>query len=213
MYNPASFTENDPKVLIGLIKKHPLGLLITAGPSGLLASPAPFLCRFNNDQLTLVTHLAKANAHWKDLTQVSECLIVFQGDENYVTPAWYPSKKATHKVVPTWNYAIVQARGTPTVMDSPDWLRNQVEEITDSMEEKRATPWKVSDAPPDYIATQLMAIVGVEIEITEITGKWKMSQNRSPEDASGVAQGLANGQDPHANPEVSHIVSSRISGQ
>ena len=157
----------------------------------------------------LVAHLAKANPHWKDLVELKECLVVFQGAENYVTPDWYPSKQTTHKVVPTWNYEMVQVKGIPTVIESSDWLRNQVGDVTDSMEQKRKNPWRVTDAPTDFIESQLKAIVGLEIEITEIKGKWKMSQNRTPEDARGVVKGLSDIDDPHSNPKVAEIVSSR----
>ena len=213
MYIPASFSETDQQVLSELILKHPLGLLVTAGTSGLLASPIPFLYRIKDGKPTLVAHLAKANSHWKDLVALKECLVVFQGAENYVTPGWYPSKQTTHKVVPTWNYEMVQVKGTPMVIDSTDWLRNQVGEVTSSMEQKRKSPWKVTDAPIDFIESQLKAIVGLEIEITEIKGKWKMSQNRTFEDAQGVVRGLADANDPHANPEVAEIVSSRTGNQ
>ena len=161
----------------------------------------------------LVAHLAKANPHWKDLVELGECLVVFQGAENYVTPDWYPSKQTTRKVVPTWNYEMVQVKGVPTVIESTGWLRSQVGEVTDSMERKRQNPWKVTDAPADFIETQLKAIVGLEIEITEVKGKWKMSQNRTQEDAQGVVKGLSDLNDPHANQEVAEIVSSRIANK
>lgn len=194
---------------MGLIQKYPLGLLVTSGLSGLLASPIPFLYRAKDGKPMLVAHLAKANPHWKDLVGLKECLVVFQGVENYVTPDWYPSKQTTHKVVPTWNYEMVQVRGIPTVIESADWLRNQVGEVTDSMEQKRKNPWNVTDAPADFVESQLKAIVGLEIEITEIKGKWKMSQNRTSEDAQGVVKGLSDLSDPHSNPKVAEIVSSR----
>ena len=213
MYIPASFSETDQQVLSELILKHPLGLLVTAGTSGLLASPIPFLYRIKDGKPTLVAHLAKANSHWKDLVALKECLVVFQGAENYVTPGWYPSKQTTHKVVPTWNYEMVQVKGVPTVIESTDWLRGQVGDVTDAMERARQKPWKITDAPADFIDTQLKAIVGLEIKIIEIKGKWKMSQNRTLEDAQGVAKGLADSNDPHANLEVAEIVSSRITGQ
>ena len=212
MYVPASFSETNPEVLAELIRRYPLGMLITAGPSGLLASPIPFLYREKDGKPVLVAHLARANPHWKDLAMLKDCLVVFQGADNYVSPDWYPSKQATHKVVPTWNYEMVQARGIPTIIESTDWLRGQVGEVTDMMERPRSKPWKVSDAPDDFIAGQLKAIVGLEIEITAIQGKWKMSQNRSAEDAAGVVAGMSNPADPHANPKVAGIVSARISG-
>lgn len=210
MYIPATFAENDPAMLMDLIRQHPLGMLITAGASGLQASPVPFLCRRDGEKLTLVAHLARANAHWKDLVGLQECLVVFQGPASYVSPDWYPSKTTTHKVVPTWNYAMVQARGVPKLLHAPDWLREQVGDLTDAMERSRATPWAVSDAPDDFIASQLKAIVGIEIDVVEIRGKWKMSQNRTPEDAGGVARALADPSEPHANPVVADIVAARM---
>ena len=209
MYNPGSFSETDTRELTGLVQQYPLGLLITSGLSGLLASPIPFLYRVKEGKSMLVAHLANANPHWKDLVGLKECLVVFQGSENYITPGWYPTKQTTHKVVPTWNYEMVQVKGIPTVVESSDWLRSQVGDITDSMEQKRKMPWKVADAPADFIESQLKAIVGLEIEITKIKGKWKMSQNRPIEDAQGVAKGLSNPNDPHANIKVAEIVSSK----
>lgn len=209
MYIPSAFSDKDTKALKGLIDRYPLGLLISSGASGLMASPVPFLYRVKGCIPTLCAHLAKANTHWKDLIDLESCLVVFQGAENYVTPDWYPSKKTTHKVVPTWNYEMVQVKGMPKVIEGPDWLRNQVGEVTDSMEAKRKTPWKIADAPADFIEAQLKAIVGLEIEITEIKGKWKMSQNRTPDDAMGVVEGLSNPNDPHFNPKVAKIVSTR----
>lgn len=209
MYIPGAFSETDTQELTGLIQRYPLGLLVTSGASGLLASPIPFLCRAKDGKTMLVAHLAKTNPHWKDLVGLKECLVVFQGADNYVTPAWYPSKQTTHKVVPTWNYEMVQVKGIPSVIESPDWLRSQVGDMTDSMEQKRKSPWKVADAPADFIRSQLKAIVGLEIKITEIKGKWKMSQNRTPKDAQGVVEGLSDPNDPHANIKVAEIVSSK----
>jgi len=210
MYVPANFSEARPEILADLIRLYPLGMLITAGRSGLLASPIPFLYRLREGKPTLVAHLARANPQWKDLADLDECLVVFQGADNYVSPDWYPSKPAHHKVVPTWNYEMVQARGIPKIIEAADWMRNQVGELTDKMEQPRSTPWKVDDAPTDFIATQLKAIVGLEIELTAIQGKWKMSQNRSADDARGVVAGLSNPDEPHANTTVAAIVASRM---
>lgn len=212
-YIPGSFAETDASVLTGLIERYPLGLMVSSGTSGLQASPIPFLYRVNDGKRTLVAHLAKANPHWKDLVDLKECLVVFQGAGNYVTPDWYPSKQTTHKVVPTWNYEMVQVKGVPTIIETIDWLRYQVSDVTNSMEQSRKDPWKVTDAPADFIEAQLKAIVGLEIEITEIKGKWKMSQNRTTEDAQGVVKGLYDLNDPRANQEVAEIVSSRITNQ
>jgi transcriptional regulator len=211
MYIPGTFLETDTKALTGLIGRYPLGLLVTSGASGLLASPIPFLYRENEGKPALIAHLAKANPHWKDLVGLKECLVVFQGADGYVTPDWYPSKQTNHKVVPTWNYEMVQVNGVPTVIESTDWLRKQVGEVTDSMEAKRKSPWSVIDAPTDFIESQLNAIVGLEIQITDIKGKWKMSQNRTSEDAQGVVSGMSDPSDPHFNSVVAEIVRSKNS--
>ena len=210
MYIPASFLETDIKVLTDLIAQHPLGMIFTAGTSGLMVSPIPFLYRTKDGKPTLVAHLARANSHWKDLLNLKECLVIFHGTENYITPSWYATKKTTHEVVPTWNYEIVEVKGIPKVIDSSDWLYNQVDELTNLFECRRQAPWKITDAPDHFIKTQLMAIIGLEVEITEIKGKWKMSQNRSVEDAHVVVDGLANLNDPHTNTVIAQKVSSRI---
>lgn len=117
----------------------------------------------------------------------------FQGQEGYVSPGWYPSKRQTGKVVPTWNYSVVQLHGVPTVTDDPAWLRRQLIDLTAQQEGRRPEPWRLEDAPANYIAAQLKGIVGIEIAVTRREGKWKMSQNRSVEDAGGVIAGLRDG--------------------
>ena len=210
MYLPASFEETDHEQLREWVSQHPLGLLISQGPSGLQASPLPFLWRKEEGTPRLVAHMARANPHWKDLSQATDCLVVFQGEQAYVTPSWYPSKAATHQVVPTWNYAMVQMRGKPQVHADVQWLHQQVTHMTDHMEQVRTQPWGVDDAPESYISSQLKAIIGIEIEITEIQGKWKMSQNRHTQDAQGVVAGLSDASDPHANAAVAASVAARL---
>ena len=177
MYQPAHFREERLDVQHGLIGTHPLGLLVTHGEGGLLADPLPFLLDPARGPLgTLQAHCARANPHWKRLAGGGEALVVFQGAQAYVTPSWYAAKAEHGKVVPTWNYLIVQARGQPRVIEDSAWLGRQVEALTGSMERQRAEPWAVSDAPAAFVATQLKAIVGIEIEIQLIEGKWKASQ-------------------------------------
>lgn len=210
MYVPASFAETNRQLATDLIAKYPLGVLFTAGSSGLFSSTIPFQFRINdNNKQFLVAHLARANPHWKDLDNLEECLVVFSGAHNYVTPDWYPTKKITHKVVPTWNYETVQVRGKPRIIESGDWIAQQVSELTNVNERNRLNPWKVSDAPADFIENQLKAIIGLEIEITDIKGKWKMSQNRPIDDINGVVEGLSNSSDLHSNQEVANIVLAR----
>ena len=191
MYQPPHFREDRIEVQHELIRTHPLGLLITAGPGGLIANPFPFLLdQEGSDKGTLRLHIARANPQWRELEAIEECLVVFQGPQDYVTPSWYATKRETGKVVPTWNYATVHAWGRPRVMNDDAWLRRQIEDLTRSRESHRAEPWQVDDAPADFVMAQMRAIVGVEIAISRIEGKWKMSQNRPPADRLGVIDGF-----------------------
>jgi transcriptional regulator len=190
MYQPPAFREDRIEVQHGLIKSHPLGLLITAGPAGLLANPFPFVLDPAPQNGMLRLHIARANPQWRELEAVEECLVVFQGPHDYVTPSWYATKRETGKVVPTWNYATVHVWGRPQVMRDDVWLRRQLDDLTESRERRRAAPWQVDDAPADFVAAQMRAIVGVEIPISRIEGKWKMSQNRPVADREGVIKGF-----------------------
>lgn len=200
MYQPAHFREDRLEVQHALIRAHPLGLLISTGPDGLLANPVPFtLAAGEGSHGTLRTHVSKANSHWRALEQSSSVLIVFQGADTYITPSWYETKRETGKVVPTWNYAIVQARGEALVIDDPAWLAAQIDDLTRTHETPREAPWHVSDAPADFVAGQIKGIVGIEIPIAAIEGKWKVSQNRPVADRIGVAEGLEHEGIGHAN--------------
>ena len=192
MYLPAHFEETRPELLHDLIGQHPLGLLITLADAGLQANPIPFLldAGSNGGPPVLRGHVARANPVWRDARSDVAALVVFQGPQAYVSPSFYPSKAEHGKVVPTWNYITVQARGTLRAIDDPTWVRGLVTRLTDRHETPRPKPWALSDAPDDYIATMLRAIVGIEIELTALTGKWKVSQNRSTADRNGVAEGL-----------------------
>lgn len=191
MYQPPHFREDRLEVQHALIEAHPLGLLITLGSTGLTANPIPFVLDASASPFgTLRAHLSRANAQWRDFDPSQEALVVFQGAETYITPSWYEAKREHGKVVPTWNYAIVQAYGRMRVMDDPAWLLKQITAMTAVQEAARSEPWAVSDAPADFVAAQLKGIVGIEIEITRIEGKWKVSQNRSEGDRRGVAAGL-----------------------
>jgi transcriptional regulator len=178
-----------------LIRAHPLATLITSGSGGsgsggIIANLVPFIVVNSGDKGTLRAHIAKANDQVAALQAGAETLVVFHGPEAYITPSWYPSKKEHGRVVPTWNYVVVQARGTPHVIDDATWLRAQIEALTSSQEARRSEPWKVTDAPPQFIDSQLKAIIGIEIPIQTIEGKWKVSQNRSDADRRGVYEGL-----------------------
>ena len=193
MYQPPHFREDRLQVQHALIREHPLGLLVTAGLSGLQANSIPFLIDAGSERGTLRAHLARANPQWHELSAVDECLVVFQGPQTYISPSLYPTKQEHGKVVPTWNYITVHAWGRPHVIDDAAWLRRQVEDLTAHNEASRAAPWLVSDAPEDYLAAQLKGIVGIEIPIARIEGKWKVSQNRPAIDRAGVVAGLRGG--------------------
>ena len=191
MYEPPLHVQPDVAEQHALIRNHPLGLLISHGASGLLANAIPFLIDASRGAHgVLQAHVARANPQWRDLQGASEALVVFQGQQHYVTPSWYATKRETGKVVPTWNYLIVQARGVPRVIEDAPWLRAQIEALTNAREGARDIPWAVGDAPDDFIAMQMRAIVGLEIELTDIKGKWKVSQNRNAADRAGVIAGL-----------------------
>lgn len=213
MYLPEVFEETRPEVLWDLVARRPLGLLITAGPEGPMASPLPFLRRETEGRPVLTAHMARANPHAAALADGTACLVVFQGVQTYVSPGWYPSKAETGREVPTWNYEFVQVRGRVRLRPNADWLAGQVDALTRAQEDVRPEPWKVSDAPAAYIDAQLRAILGLEIEISEIRGKWKMSQNRRLADMAGVVQGLTDPDDPHFNPAAGALVAERLAAR
>ncbi|MBX3142143.1 MAG: FMN-binding negative transcriptional regulator [Trueperaceae bacterium] len=209
MYVPPHNREERPEVMHQLIHTHPLGLLVSAGSGGPVANPIPFVLHAEGAAFgTLECHLARANPQWRDLQTATECLVVFQGPQAYVTPSWYPAKREHGKVVPTWNYVIVQARGRPTVTEDRAWLRRHLEELVDHNEEPFDEPWRMTDAPEEYLAAQMKGIVGVSIELTELRGKWKLSQNRSVADQQGTALGLLERGGGHA--EVGDMLADRL---
>ena len=185
MYVPNVFEEKRSDVLAELIAKYPLGTLVSIdGDGALQANNVPFL--FEDGALR--GHVARGNPLWRETR--GESLVIFQGPNVYVSPSFYPSKAVDGKVVPTWNYATVQARGMLRAIDDKDWLRDLVTRLTDRHEGTREKPWAVTDAPADYIDKMLPAIVGIEIHLTSLVGKWKTSQNRTPVDRAGVLDAL-----------------------
>lgn len=201
MYMPPAFHEKKLGALHDLIRSYPLGTLVTGGGSGLRANHVPFTLHpeAGSKQLgVLRAHLARGNDQAGPDGSTVDALAIFLGVDHYITPTWYETKRRTGKVVPTWNYVAVHASGPMRVIDDPAWIRQQIEKLTEQHEGGRASPWAVSDAPPDFLATQLRGIVGIEIDIVDLQGKWKLSQNRSQADRQGVAEGLAREPDPAA---------------
>lgn len=191
VYLPPHFAETDREALFELVEARPLGLLITTCSTGVTANPIPcVLDRASGEHGRLLLHVARNNPVWRDHDPKADALVVFQSVERYITPNWYATKQTSHEVVPTWNYAMVQVRGPLIVHDDVKWIRGQAGKLTKTMEASEPAPWKMADAPRDYLETMLANIVGIEIPIRSIVGKVKASQNRTDEDAAGVVAGL-----------------------
>jgi transcriptional regulator len=190
MYCPSIFRDDRLEVQHAFIRDHPLGLLISHGSTGLVANLLPFVLKTGDSERgALQAHMARANPQWRELDDQT-VLVVFRGSDAYVSPSLYATKKETGKVVPTWNYAMVQARGRAKLRDQSDWLGPQLKALTTAREAARSEPWSVTDAPPGYIQAQMRAIVGVEIEIAALDGKWKVSQNQPEANRRSVAAGF-----------------------
>ncbi len=188
MYTPSHFAAPSQEALYQLMREYPLATLVMLGPEGLEANHIPLHLSAEG---VLRGHVARANLLWQSYAPGKEVLAIFHGPQAYVSPSWYASKKQHGKVVPTWNYAVVHAHGRLQVRDDPAWVRKQIEALTAEHEGRLPQPWAVQDAPPDYIEDLLKAVVGIEIEVTRLNGKWKMSQNQPPENQAGVVAGLA----------------------
>ena len=191
MYTPKDFVVDDLPILHADMRQNSLATLVTLTPIGLVATHLPILLDEHRGPYgTILGHVSRANLQWQQSDPATEALLIFTGPETYVTPTWYPAKQQTGRVVPTWNYAAIHAYGIPTFFDDPERLRDIVTRLTNLHEAASPQPWHVSDAPPNFIDSQLKAIVGLEIPISRIEGKRKFNQNRSDEDRTGVIQGL-----------------------
>lgn len=197
MYVPPAFRQTDLPALHREIGNCRLATLVSHGEDGLQASHLPLLLRPEEGRYgTLYGHLARANPHWQVLAEGTEALVMFKGPDAYVSPSWYPAKAEHGKVVPTWNYIAVHAYGRAEVFDDAERLRSLLAGLTERHEGPRPQPWAVDDAPQDYIAGMLRAVVGFALPIERLEGKWKLGQNRSEADRRGVHDGLANSTDP-----------------
>ena len=189
MYLPRHFEQHDRAALAALMRERPLATLVVATRSGPSADLIPLeYVADAGPHGTLRGHVARANPLWQHAG--AQALVVFTGPDAYVSPGWYAAKREHGKVVPTWNYTMVQARGVLRAVDDAAWLRALVGRLTDHHEAAQATPWQVGDAPDDFVAQMLRAIVGIEITLDTLQGKWKIGQNRSVADREGVAAGL-----------------------
>ncbi|SAL11687.1 transcriptional regulator [Caballeronia peredens] len=192
MYIPPHFAENRPDELQRIISAHPLGILVTHGEAGLDANHIPF--EFDpevGEHGLLTAHVARANDVWQRCPTGTPVMVIFRGAQAYISPNWYPSKHEAHRQVPTWNYEVVHAHGTLTIRDDERFLRGLVARLTRRHEAAEPRPWKMGDAPPDYIDGMLRNIVGIEIAVTSLVGKSKLSQNKEARDREGAADELA----------------------
>ncbi len=191
MYLPKHFEEARIDVLHALIRARPLATLVTMSATGITANHLPLHLSPGQGELgCLQGHVARSNPVWQDFVPAVEALAIFHGPEGYISPSWYPTKQQHGKVVPTWNYAVVHVTGVLRVIDDPAWLRKQLEAITTQSEAVLPHPWAVADAPPEYVERLAAGIVGIELAITKISGKWKMSQNQPTENQAGVIAAL-----------------------
>ncbi len=190
MYIPQHFAIQDTDVLHRIIETHPLGVLVTQSPNGLDANHIPF--ELDRARGLLIAHVARANPVWRECGDGAQVMVIFRGDEHYISPNWYPSKHEFHRQVPTWNYEVVHAYGWLTVQDQEKFVRGVVGRLTRTHEASEPKPWKMGDSAPEYIDGMLKAIVGIEISISRLEGKAKLSQNREPRDRLNAADVLAN---------------------
>lgn len=191
MYIPKHHEETRIDVIDHLIRSHPLASLVTMGSSGLFATHLPMILhRDSNEKAVLRGHLSRANRQWKEFSPEIQALAIFSGPEHYITPAWYPEKAESGKVVPTWNYAVVHAYGSFQVIQDSEWLLSHLHSLTDRNEGAQPTPWSVDDAPKDFITSLVNGIVGIELAIQRLEGKWKVSQNQTSQTRSSVVEGL-----------------------
>lgn len=191
MYIPAHFLIQNLQDLHTIIREHPLGALVTLGPDGLDANHIPFEFDASQGAHGLLTaHVARANPVWQQCQEGADVLVIFRGNESYISPNWYPSKHETHRQVPTWNYEVVHVHGRLTVMDQEKFVRGVVARLTREHEASEPRPWKMGDSPPEYIAQMLKAVVGIQVEIQRIEGKAKLSQNREARDRLNAADTL-----------------------
>lgn len=189
MYVPEHFSIKDTDALHRIIHAHPLGVLVTLGPDGLDANHIPF--ELDAERGLLTAHVARANPVWQQCGAGMDVLVIFRGAENYISPNWYPSKHELHQQVPTWNYEVVHVHGRMTVQDEEKFVRGVVARLTRTHEAAEPRPWKMGDSAPEFIATRLQAIVGIEVTIRRVEGKAKLSQNREPRDRLSAADTLA----------------------
>jgi transcriptional regulator len=208
MYVPEHFKLGDVGEQHALMRAYPFAALITTSDAGFEVTHLPTVLKSEGALGVVECHVSRANPHWKEISKSGRGLLIYTGPEAYITPAWYPSKHAHGKVVPTWNYAVVHAHGSAEVIDDRQWLVRHVSELTDQQEAGAAVPWATSDAPGNYVEMLARGIVGMRFTIDRIEGKAKMSQNRELPDRAGVVAGLK-GRGTEADAKVADLVAAK----
>ena len=214
MYCPEPFAETRPEILRALIQRYPLATLVSMGANGLEANPIPlYLVPGEGPQPVLQGHVARANPLWREVPSNSEVLVIFQGPQHYISPSWYATKVETGKVVPTWNYAVVQAYGPLQVRDDPDWVRQQIVALTAQQESGFTLPWQVDDAPQDFTERLIRQVVGIEIPVSRWMGKWKVSQNQPVGNRDSVVAHLEQQNRPDSETMAEYVLATRRKGK
>ena len=192
MYIPSANSETRLPVLHQMMAEHPLAAVVTLGADGLIATHMPLVLEDDGSEFgVLKGHVSRANPQWRDISSAVDALAIFAGPQHYISPNWYPSKQADGKDVPTWNYVVVHAYGPLRIVQDAEWMLAHLNSLVNTHEAGFSNPWKVSDAPADYIAGQMRGIVGFELPIRRLEGKWKVSQNRNEVDRQGAMEGLS----------------------
>ena len=208
MFQPPVFREDRQDVMQELIEAHPFATIVSSVTGGLTADHVPLVLKSHSVKASLQGHIAVNNPLFRETQEAFEVLTIFQGPQTYVTPSWYASKQDHGKVVPTWNYVVVHVRGELRFTRESKWLLQHLEDLTRQHESHRAEPWAVSDAPSDFVQRQLRGLVGFEITIQDMQGTWKVSQNKSVKDWTGVKAGLEREAVPNAM-EIARLVEER----
>jgi transcriptional regulator len=209
MYTPQINAENDLPALQQFVRENPLCALVTETRRGMVASHIPMMLHEDEGGFGVLRgHVARANPQWQDFTASEEALGIFTGPQHYISASWYPGKKTHGREVPTWNYVAVHVYGLLRTVEDPVWLLEHLGTLTDKNEVIAEVPWKVADAPPEFIAKLSGAIVGFELQVSRVEGKWKASQNRNDQDAAAVMEGLE-GLGTPASAEMRRLVRER----
>jgi len=199
MYIPPAFEQKSIPVMHQLMRSHPFATIVTAGSTGLMATHIPLVLHAGDTDFGVLRgHTARANAQWSDSSTAVDALAIFTGPHQYISPSWYPSKQQDPRVVPTWNYAVVHAYGPLTIHQETAWLLEHLNSLVTQHEAQFEHRWSVADAPAEYIERQARGIVGIEIPIRRLEGKWKLSQNRGERDRQGVIEGLGSTDTPES---------------